>query len=99
MRNKLCSVFDSKAEAFLPPFYTQTTATAIRQFEAAVNEFGHEFQKFAGDYTLFELAEFEPNTGKIIVHDAPINLGLAITFLRTEPAAPIANLSPISGGE
>ncbi len=88
MKLKVFSIFDSKAEAFIQPFYSQTTGTAIRSFEAAVNQPEHEFHKYAGDYTLFELGEFDQNTGITTSLETQLNLGLALTFIR-EPQAPV----------
>ena len=81
---KIFRVYDSKAEAYMPPFTSPTAGTAIRSFEAAVNEEGHEFQKFAGDYTLFEVGECDDTHHGGTWHDAPVNLGLALTFVQRE---------------
>ncbi len=78
------SIYDSKAEAYIQPFYSQTTGTAIRSFETAVNENGHDFNKYAGDYTLFELGEFDQATGESTARETQLNLGLAITFMIKE---------------
>lgn len=67
----ICSVFDSKADAYLEPFFSVNTATALRAFESAVQKEGHNFNTWAEDYTLFELAEFDEQTGKITPHATP----------------------------
>jgi len=77
---KIFTVYDSKTEAFIQPFYAQATGAAIRSFETAANKEGHDFQQHGGDYTLFELGQFDQATGKISTLEVPINLGLAITF-------------------
>ncbi len=82
MKLKVFSVFDSKAEAFIQPFYSQTTGTAVRSFEQALQNEDHEFRKFAADYTLFELGEFDQQTGSFTELPAKINLGLALTFIK-----------------
>lgn len=79
---KAYTVFDSKAELFLPPFYEQSAGTAIRSFETAVNTPDHQFNKYPSDYTLFELGEYDQHTAGFNLHQAPVNLGLAITFLK-----------------
>lgn len=82
---KIFTVYDSKAEAFIQPFYAQATGAAIRSFEAACNEEGHDFARYSGDYTLYELGQFDQNTGKINLLPAMLNLGLAATFKTAMP--------------
>ena len=81
---KVFSVYDSKAEAFLPPFFSPTTAVGVRVFEAAANDVEHVFRTFGADFTLFELGEFDERIAKFDLRDAPENLGTALTFQRSE---------------
>lgn len=83
---KIFSIYDSKAEAYITPFFSPTTATAIRQFEQACNDQNTDFHKFAGDYTLFEIGNFDEFTAKIDTPQSIINLGLALTFIIEEPS-------------
>ncbi len=82
MKLQVFSVFDSKAEAFIQPWYSQTIGTAIRSFEQAVNTEQHDFQKFAGDYCLFHLGDFDQVKGIFTQLQSPTNLGLALTFIK-----------------
>lgn len=82
MQLKRFSVFDLKAEAFLPPFYAQTTGLAIRMFESAASDQNHDFHKYATDYTLFELGTFDQAKGVSEDLPAPVNLGLAASYAR-----------------
>jgi len=52
---KMFSVFDSKAEAFLPPMFFPTRGVAIRAFSQACGDDNHDFCKYPDDYSLFEL--------------------------------------------
>ncbi len=93
-------MFDSKAEAFIQPFFSQSTGTAIRSFESAANSGEHDFNIHAGDYTLFELGAFDQATAKFEILAAPLNLGTAITFIRSTPphnpmAEELANSAPL----
>jgi len=81
---KIFSIYDSKAEAFIQPFFSQATGAAIRSFESAANEESSDFHKYGADYTLFELGSFNQSTGEMIALDAHINLGLAITFVKEQ---------------
>lgn len=82
---KKFTVYDSKAEAYLTPFYTPSTGLAIRSFGVAANQEGHDFYKFGADFTLFELGEFDDKTALETPLAAPINLGTAITFIEQLP--------------
>ncbi len=77
---KIYSVYDSKAEAFLPPFFQATKAMAIRIFENVANDPKHQFGANPADYTLFEIGQFDDESAKIEAHKTPHNIGLAIEF-------------------
>jgi len=76
------TVYDSKAEAYIQPWYSQTLGTAIRSFEQAVNNEEHDFFKFAADYTLFHLGDFDQSTAEFTALPSPVNLGCALTFIK-----------------
>jgi len=63
MLHQIMSIYDSKVDAFLPPFYAQTKGQALRMFQDAVNQDGHTFNKHAADYTLFHIGSFDDETG------------------------------------
>lgn len=78
MKLKMFTVFDSKAEAYLPPFYMQSTGQALRSFEDTCNDETHAFHKHPADYTLFELGVWDDENCQFSLHDANVNLGNAI---------------------
>lgn len=81
MIHKIYSVYDSKAEAFLPPFFLGTRGLAIRTFADAANREDHNFRRYAADYTLFELGEFDDSSGKFFMKEAAENLGTALQYV------------------
>ncbi len=82
---KVFSIFDSKADAFLQPFFSPTAATALRGFEKACQDETTDFHRFAGDYTLFEIGEWDQSEGTWVAHvNGKINLGLALQFVERE---------------
>lgn len=87
---KMFTVHDSKAEAFIQPFYELATGAAIRAFSSEANNQEHQFHRHAGDYTLFELGTFDQVTGQIELLPAMKNLGTAIQFITTEPGELLA---------
>lgn len=82
---KVFSIFDSKADAFLQPFFSPTSATAIRSFERSVQDEATDFHRYAGDYTLFEIGIWDQSEGTWISHEAKINLGVGSQFLERRP--------------
>jgi Phage ORF5 protein len=57
------AVFDSKAQAYLQPFFSVNRGTALREFEGALQNREDRFYRFAEDYVLFELALWDQVKG------------------------------------
>lgn len=89
------SVFDSKAEAFLPPFFSPNRAVAIRSFTRAVQQEGSDFNLYAGDYTLFCIGSWDPVKGKLVPAVKADNLGVAVQFLAVESEPQMAALTEV----
>jgi len=77
------AVYDSKAEAYLKPFFCQNNAVAIRSFAGAAQQEGTDFHRYAGDYTLFQIGQYDEQSGTLH-DDVNINLGCAIQYLHTQ---------------
>jgi len=84
MEMKIYSVYDSKTEAFLQPFFMQAKGQAIRAFSELANDEKHQFGKYPEDFTLFEIGLFDDQKGSIVTHSTPVSVGLAIEFVRLE---------------
>lgn len=80
MQHKIFTIYDVKAECYLPPFNFPKTAMAIRVVTANVADPEHMFCQFPADYTLFELADYDDATGKIHPYNAPLSLGSLVEF-------------------
>lgn len=65
MNNQFYSIYDSKAEAYLPPFLERNDMTAIRAVEEAIQDINHPIHKNSADYSLFYLGVWDPETGYI----------------------------------
>jgi hypothetical protein len=79
---KTFTVYDSKTEAYLQPFFVNSKGAAIRSFSDASNEPGHQFNKYPEDFTLFELGEYDDATAELTRLDALVSLGTAIEFIK-----------------
>jgi len=80
MVHLIFTVYDSKAELYLPPFYNQTKGQAVRAFQDTVNKKDHPFNKHPEDYTLFFLGNYEDTSAKYDLENTPISLGKAIEY-------------------
>lgn len=80
MKHKIFSIYDSKAEAYLPPFFMHHEALAVRAFQDAVNQIGHSFNLHPADYTLFNIGAWDDSDCKI-VSQSPISLAQGITLV------------------
>lgn len=73
------SVYDSKAEAYLRPFFAETKGLAVRGFRDAVNDPSSPMFKYPEDFTLFWIGVFSVASGKLEPRN-PDSLGVALTF-------------------
>lgn len=80
---EIFSVYDSKAEAFLTPFFAPTSGVAVRMFESAANDRSHDMHKYGGDYTLFKIGTFDPTSGEVTADKVHANLGLALSYQKS----------------
>ena len=91
------SIYDSKAEAFLPPFILPKQAQALRIFSDCVNSADHQFGANPEDYTLFTLGDFNDETGEFTLLRAKQSLGNGVEFVRQD--VPEAMEGPNNGAD
>lgn len=75
---KIFTVYDVKVGAYLNPMILRSAGEAMRAFGAACNQQDHDFHKYAEDYTLFELGEWNEADATITLHRVPLPLMKAI---------------------
>lgn len=73
MIQKMFSVRDCKAQAFLQPFFSTAVGSAVRALEDAVNDGQSPIAKHPADYVLYEVGSFDDQTGEVATL-APIKL-------------------------
>lgn len=64
MKVGIFSIYDSKAEAYMQPFFAQE-GVAKREFGNLVMDKGHAIGKHREDYTLFYMGSWNESTGVI----------------------------------
>lgn len=82
MKTKIFTVYDSKAQSYLPPFYMQSTGQAMRTFEDECNNKESLFNKHPSDFTLFEIGSFDDQTALIEIYEAKTSLATAIECIK-----------------
>lgn len=74
------TIFDSKAEAYLQPFFEMTIATAKRKFHQSINSEGTPFNEYTEDYALFYLGEFNQAEGIFALEQTPKHVCNGVTL-------------------
>lgn len=81
MIHSVFSVYDAKADAFLPPFILPRAQMAQRVFGDCVNSRTHQFHSHPEDYTLFHLGNFDDESGRLSPKETPTSMGLGIEYV------------------
>ena len=84
MNQYIFTIYDTKAEAYTAPFVAKTAGIASRMFEELVNQQGHQFNKFPGDYVLYQVGSWDESNG-VCTPMEPTNLGAGLQYLATGP--------------
>lgn len=74
---RVFTVYDSAAEAYLPPFYSKALGEALRSFIDTCADPEHSFYKHPNDYTLFHIGEFDDSNCTFELNTSPIAIGHA----------------------
>lgn len=75
------SVRDLKAAVFGTPWFARTRGVAVRNFMAACLQSDHEWCRFAEDYSLYVIGEFDEDLGLLIPLNPVEQLMTAVTAL------------------
>jgi hypothetical protein len=78
MKLIICTVKDRAADAYGRPMFVPSTGVAIRSFSDEINRNNAENQLYnhPDDFDLYELGEFDDNTGLFSLHEQPKLLSL-----------------------
>jgi hypothetical protein len=78
MKQIICTVKDRAADAYGRPMFVPSAGVAIRSFSDEINRDNADNQLFnhPDDFDLYELGEFDDNTGLFTLHEQPKLLSL-----------------------
>lgn len=82
MKFKMFTIYDSKAETYSSIMLQNTTASFMRGFANEVQKPESTYHMYPADFTLFEIGEYDDQTGQVQAYQAKKSLGLALDFLQ-----------------
>lgn len=97
MTQLVFGVRDSKAQAFLQPFFSNSSGAAIRAFGDAVMDTKSPLGLHPTDYLLYELGTFDDNSGMFVAYPTIKLLSAGADFFPTKPLTPEVNVNGKEG--
>lgn len=80
MKLKVYAVFDSKVGTYARPFFMQTRGEALRSWIDVISDKDTQFHRHPEDFCLFEVAEYDEDTGGFQNQVPPVSLGVALEY-------------------
>ncbi len=77
MKHNIFTIYDSKAKAYLTPFFLHQDGMALRVFADCINDATHQFGKHPEDYTLFNIGSWSDDKAKFLTNN-PISIATGI---------------------
>lgn len=94
MKLKVFGIRDSKAMAFLQPYFSPSVGGAVRAFADEVNDGKGMITKHPDDFILYELGEFDDNTGLFVSLTPIVMLGCGKDFVVQKSSPRFEDLVP-----
>lgn len=83
MNHKVLAFKDDKSETYGPPFTVETLGMFIREVQEQLPKGQALWAKHPQDFGVYELGEYDPMAGEILLHDQKKCLGLVQDFKRS----------------
>lgn len=81
MIQKIFTVYDSKVEAYMAPFFMVSSGQAIRSFVDTAADASSQLGKHPEDFTLFELGTYDDLSATFTLYSSPKSLGVALELI------------------
>lgn len=85
MIQKMFTVYDNCASAYLTPYFMPQTEMAERIFEGCVNDPTHLFGRFPAHFTLFLIGTWDDESATFL-HHAPSSIGNGVEYINQQSA-------------
>lgn len=100
MKLKVFAVYDTAVGSYMQPFFMQSKGQAIRSWLDAVNDEKTQFNHHPADFTLFELGEYDEDTGTFTNLEAKLPLGTALDLIsKAKNKTPEISTLPYNGSD
>jgi len=76
------TIHDSKAEAYMQPFFFPTRGLAIRTFTDMANDSQSNIGRYPEDYTLFEIGHYDDQNATFQNHLTPVAVIKALDLVK-----------------
>lgn len=86
MKYKVFTIYDTKGETYNMPWFVKTHGEAERTFSNLANDERTNIAKNPEDYDLFQIGEFDDQTGTLTPHQTPTHVVKALHLLREKSA-------------
>lgn len=90
MKTKAYSIFDSKVGSYCSPFFLRSKGEAIRVFTDLANDSKQNISKYPEDFVLFEIGDYDEETGLMIPYKSVMSVGCALEFKSKQESATLA---------
>lgn len=89
MKSQVFTIYDIKASEHGQPFFSQNAATASRAVSTEVNnpQSTTTFARFPDDFLLYQIGEFDSETGLLKPHDSNIIISKVSDLVSKPPQA------------
>lgn len=97
-KHQIYEIFDSKANCYETPFFSQNHDTAMRDFHRVINNGASKYNAYPEDFALFHAGEWDQDEAEWDLHGAPIHVINAVKLYEAwdEPDIdPQAHLVPL----
>jgi len=89
MKTKVFAVYDSAVGAYMKPVHFNTRGEALRTWLDLSQDDTCQFKKHPADFTLFEIAEYNEETGRFENLHTPLSLGSILEMQAKAGNAPL----------
>lgn len=98
MKTRMFTIYDAKAEAFMPPFFAQNTGLAVRMLRTTMLDGQHPFSLYPEDYALFDLGEFDQSGASFELLKSPVRVCTALELVPSTSEMRV-DLAVVDGGK